>query len=109
MTDYDERPPGPPLDQHMSILISSDDRQPLLGLAALASAEAGRDVPEGMIIRRALRIGTQELLDELAPADRGTVARLGDEALLVLAAKREATRVARDSAKQMTPAEPARA
>jgi hypothetical protein len=111
MTDFDERPPGPPLDQHMSFLISGDDRQPLLGLAAYTSQRVGRDVVESVFIRRALRIGTRELLDEISPAERAIVAELGDAALEVLAAKKRARRPAApdDSAEQVNESEPARA
>lgn len=95
MTDFDERPPGPPLDQHMSFLISSEDRQPLLGLAGYATIKVGRDVQESVFIRRALRIGTRTLLDELEPGERRTVDTVGQEALAVLADKRKAAADAR--------------
>lgn len=89
MTDIDERPPGPPLDQHMSFLLSSDDRVPLLGMAARAAKENGRDPQESTFIRSAVRIGTRHMLDALTKAEREDIDARGRELLAELDARKE--------------------
>lgn len=73
-TVTEERAPGPPLTQHLSILVTADDRAAALGLAILDAREAKRAVPqESYIFREAYRRGLAAIMAEFTPAERQTI------------------------------------
>jgi len=70
-TATEERRPGLPLDQHLSLLVTSDDRAAALGLAIMDARDAKRDAPqESYIFREAYRRGLAAILAEFTPAEQ---------------------------------------